>query len=83
LTEDETVIVVQFNKIVKAGPCAWCGREKELFDVVFQDRSFQGAFCAKDMVKALTMKLGADAQTPKPQPAAQAPANGPAETVKK
>lgn len=71
------MIVVQFNKIVKAGSCAWCGREKELFDVVFQDRSFQGAFCAKDLTKALSMKLGADAQQKTAQSPA-APSNGPA-----
>lgn len=48
---------IRFDKVAP-GKCQWCNGEKEeVFCVTFADKSFAGAFCTKDLMKAIRMKL--------------------------
>ena len=48
---------IRFEKSAP-GKCQWCNGEKEeVFTVTFSDKSFAGAFCTKDLMKAIRMKL--------------------------
>lgn len=69
------MISVEFRS-VGPGACSWCRREREeVFSVAFSDRSFVGALCKADLLRAIGMKLGPD---PKATAAAMPAGNGPA-----
>ena len=38
------------------GKCGWCGKETTVYDVVFSDKSFVGAYCQKDIFRAVDNK---------------------------
>lgn len=62
------MISVEFRS-VRNGSCGWCRKQKdEVYDVAFSDRSFVGAMCKADLLRAIGMKLPTE---PKPtQPTA-------------
>lgn len=58
------MLSVEF-KSVGSGPCAWCRKEKaEVYTVAFSDKSFIGAMCKADLLRAIGMKIGNTVSTP-------------------
>jgi hypothetical protein len=52
------MISVEFRS-VGPGQCSWCRRERdEVYQVAFSDRSFIGAMCRGDLLRAIGMKIG-------------------------
>lgn len=52
------MISVEFRAI-RGGACGWCRKEKdEVYDVAFSDKSFVGALCKADLLRAIGMKVG-------------------------
>lgn len=72
------MISVEFRS-VGPGACGWCRREKEVYQVAFSDRSFVGALCKGDLMRAIAMKLVPAEPAGKPTPPAVAVSNGPGE----
>jgi hypothetical protein len=56
------MISIEFRS-VGAGTCGWCRKEKgEVYSVAFSDRSFVGAMCRTDLLRAISMKVGPEAE---------------------
>lgn len=65
------MISVEF-KSVAPGCCGWCRKERdEVYTVAFSDRSFVGALCRGDLLRAIGMKVEA---LPAAKPATPVPA---------
>src|SRR5947209_19357124 len=61
------MISVEFRS-VGPGTCKWCRKEKdEVYSVAFGDKSFVGAMCKGDLLRAIGMKLGGDGKEPATQ----------------
>jgi hypothetical protein len=52
------MLTVKFTNVLE-DYCKWCNVKKEVYSVSFEDGSFVGNFCMKDLMKAIRVKLPA------------------------
>lgn len=49
---------VQIKRVIEKARCCWCGKEREVVDAVFSDKSFDGPLCWHDFRNAARLKTG-------------------------